>query len=36
MLRTRVTVMLGIEYPIIQGGMMWLSTAEYPMPEGSV
>ena len=28
MLKTRVTEMLNIEYPIIQGGMMWLSTAE--------
>ena len=28
MLRTRITEMLGIEYPIIQGGMMWLATAE--------
>jgi nitronate monooxygenase len=28
MLKTRITEMLGIEYPIIQGGMLWLSTAE--------
>jgi nitronate monooxygenase len=28
MFKTRVTEMLNIEYPIIQGGMMWLSTAE--------
>ena len=28
MFKTRITQMLGIEYPIIQGGMMWLSTAE--------
>ncbi|OGP53490.1 MAG: nitronate monooxygenase [Deltaproteobacteria bacterium RBG_13_52_11] len=28
MFRTRITEMLGIEYPIIQGGMQWLSTAE--------
>jgi nitronate monooxygenase len=28
MLKTRVTEMLNIEYPIIQGGMMWLATAE--------
>jgi len=28
LLRTRITEMLGIEYPIIQGGMMWLATAE--------
>lgn len=29
MFKTRVTEMLGIEYPIIAGGMMWLSTAEF-------
>ena len=28
MFKTRITEMLDIEYPIIQGGMMWLSTAE--------
>lgn len=28
MFETRVTDMLGIEYPIIQGGMQWLATAE--------
>jgi nitronate monooxygenase len=28
MFKTRITKMLGIEYPIIQGGMLWLSTAE--------
>lgn len=28
MLKTKVTEKLGIEYPIIQGGMMWISTAE--------
>ena len=27
-MRTRVTEMLGIEYPIIQGGMMWVGRAE--------
>jgi nitronate monooxygenase len=27
-IRTRITEMLGIEYPIIQGGMQWLSRAE--------
>ena len=27
MLKTRITEMLNIEYPIIQGGMMWLATA---------
>ena len=28
MFRTRVTELCGIEYPIIQGGMMWVGTAE--------
>lgn len=28
MFKTRITRLLGIEYPIIQGAMMWLSTAE--------
>jgi len=28
MFKTRITDMLGIEYPIIQGGMQWLSKAE--------
>jgi nitronate monooxygenase len=28
MLKTRVTEMLGIEHPIIQGGMMWVGRAE--------
>ena len=28
MLKTRITEMLGIEYPILQGGMMWISTPE--------
>jgi nitronate monooxygenase len=28
MVKTRITGMLNIEYPIIQGGMMWLATAE--------
>ncbi len=28
MFKTRITEMLGIEYPIIQGGMQWLSMAE--------
>ena len=27
-MKTRITEMLNIEYPIIQGGMMWLATAE--------
>jgi enoyl-[acyl-carrier protein] reductase II len=27
-LRTRLTALLGIEYPIIQGGMAWTATAE--------
>ena len=29
MFKTRITEMLGIEYPIIGGTMMWLSTPEY-------
>jgi NADH:quinone reductase (non-electrogenic) len=29
MIRTKVTEMLGVEYPIIGGAMMWISTAEY-------
>lgn len=28
MFRTRITEMLGIEYPIIQGGMLWVSCPE--------
>ena len=28
MFKTKVTEMLGIDYPIIQGGMMWISKAE--------
>jgi len=28
MFKTRITDLLGIEYPIIQGGMMWVSRAE--------
>lgn len=28
MFKTRVTELLGIQHPIIQGGMLWLSTAE--------
>ena len=36
-MKTRVTELLGIEYPIIQGGMAWvaehnLAAARYPMP----
>ena len=27
-MKTRITEMLGIRYPIIQGGMMWVGTAE--------
>ena len=27
-MRTRVTELLGIDYPIIQGGMAWAATAE--------
>ncbi|MDY6916438.1 MAG: nitronate monooxygenase [Chloroflexota bacterium] len=28
MLKTRITEMLGIQYPIVQGGMAWLAVAE--------
>ena len=28
MLKTRITEMFGIEHPIVQGGMMWISRAE--------
>jgi nitronate monooxygenase len=28
MLETRITEMLGIKYPIVQGGMAWIGTAE--------
>ena len=28
MFQTRLTQLLGIEYPIIQGGMQWISRAE--------
>jgi NADH:quinone reductase (non-electrogenic) len=28
MMRTKITELLGIEYPIIQGGMQWVGTAE--------
>ena len=28
MLKTRITEMLGIQYPIIQGGMLWIARAE--------
>lgn len=28
MLKTRITEMFGIEYPIIQGGLMWIAKAE--------
>src|SRR4029077_1014093 len=27
-MKTKVTEMLGIQYPIIQGGMQWVGTAE--------
>jgi NAD(P)H-dependent flavin oxidoreductase YrpB (nitropropane dioxygenase family) len=27
-MRTRITELLGIEYPIVQGGMQWVATAE--------
>jgi len=29
MLKTRITELLGIEYPIVAGGMQWLSRAEF-------
>jgi NAD(P)H-dependent flavin oxidoreductase YrpB (nitropropane dioxygenase family) len=29
MFKTRITEMLNIDYPVIQGGMMWLATAEF-------
>jgi len=28
MIKTKITEMLGIEYPVIQGGMAWIATAE--------
>lgn len=27
-IQTRITELLGIRYPIIQGGMMWVGTSE--------
>ena len=27
-MKTRITELLGIKYPIVQGGMMWVGTAE--------
>jgi NADH:quinone reductase (non-electrogenic) len=27
-MKTRITEMLGIRYPIVQGGMMWVGRAE--------
>ncbi len=32
MFKTRITEMLGIEYPLFMGGMQWLSTAEFVAP----
>ena len=29
MFRTRITEMLGIEYPLVGGTMMWISTPEF-------
>jgi len=29
MIKTRITELLGIKHPIIQGGMQWISTAEF-------
>ena len=28
MLRTRITEFFGVEYPIVQGGLMWVARAE--------
>jgi NADH:quinone reductase (non-electrogenic) len=28
MLKTRITEMFGVERPIVQGGLMWIATAE--------
>jgi NAD(P)H-dependent flavin oxidoreductase YrpB (nitropropane dioxygenase family) len=28
MMKTRITDLLGVEYPIVQGGMMWVGTAD--------
>ena len=28
-MKTRITELLGIEYPIVQGGLQWLATAEF-------
>ena len=27
-MKTRITELLGIKYPIVQGGMMWVGTAD--------
>lgn len=27
-IRTKITEMLGIQHPIVQGGMMWVGTAD--------
>ena len=27
-MRTRITELLGVQYPIVQGGMMWVGTAD--------
>ena len=27
-MKTRITDLLGVEYPIVQGGMMWVGTAD--------
>ncbi len=31
-LRTRITELLGIEHPIVQGGMMWWGGRSLPLP----
>ena len=32
-MKTVITELLGIEYPVIQGGMAWVGTAELAKPE---
>ena len=31
-MRTKITELLGIQYPIIQGGMQWVGTPSWPPP----
>jgi nitronate monooxygenase len=28
MFKTRITELFGIEYPVVQGGLMWIARAE--------